>query len=166
MFKVKEHVVYPLHGIGTIENIFEKDIEKAKTVFYRIKLKDTGMVVSLPIDKATGMGLRRVIHKNKIKDIINKLSDSPGEIEENWKLRFQENINKLKTGAIENIVSVVKELFVRNKIKSLSIMERKQFENAYQMLVKEISLSGDTNEEEVNSIVSNKLDTLTPPLSQ
>ena len=164
-FKINEHVVYPLHGVGLIEEINKRALKGEQKKFYRIKLKDSGMIISIPTENAASMGLRHIIKKEDIKNVIKTLSEYPNNIEENWKLRFQENISKLKTGKIKNIVDVVKELFVRNKTKSLSVMERKQFENAYRMLIKELSISGETNEEEINSIISDKLDSLVGSVS-
>ena len=75
-------------------------------------------------------------------------------------MRFQHNIKKLKSGDPQELANLVKELFVRNKKKSLSIIERKQFENAFQMLIKEVSIATNASEEEVNSLLSSKLDEL------
>ena len=75
-------------------------------------------------------------------------------------MRFRNNIQKLKSGAPRQLADLVKELFVRNKKKSLSIIERKQFENAFQMLIKEVTIATRSSEEEVNSFLSSKLDCL------
>lgn len=159
-FKVKDHVVYPIHGVGIIESTYDKEVNAKNTLFLKVKMKESGMFISIPSDNADQMGLRKVIKKNEIAAILKKLTVYPDKIEENWKLRFQENIEKLKTGEIDSIVTVVKELYIRNKIKNLSIMERKQFEGAFKMLVKEIAISSDTDEKEANDLVSSKLDAL------
>ena len=159
-FKVKDEVVYPLHGVGVIESTFEKELDDKNVKFFKVFLKDSGMSISIPVGTAPQMGLRKIIKRSEIAKILKNLSIFPRKIEENWKVRFQENIDKLKTGDINNIAAVVKELFIRNKIKNLSVMERKQYENAYKMLVKEIAISDKASEEEVNSIVSGKLDIL------
>jgi len=159
-FKVKDYVVYPLHGVGVIDKKVENKVNDKTTPFFKILMKDTGLCISIPVENASAMGLRKVISKSKIAGALKKLSTYPEKIEDNWKLRFQENIEKLKNGDIDNIVIVVKDLFIRNKIKNLSIMERKQYEQAYKMLVKEIAIAGDTDEDEVNNLISSKLDDL------
>ena len=163
-FKVKDFVVYPLHGVGTIETTFEKEVKGEKTKFYKVKMRESGMFISVPVANAVEMGLRHIIKKSEIASILKKFSTLPKDIEDNWKLRYQENIDKLKTGDIGQVATVVKELFLRNKVKNLSIMERKQYENAYKMLVKEISLAGNTDEQEVSNLISDKLDNLAQKL--
>ena len=159
-FKIEDYVVYPLHGVGVVESTYDKEVNTKPVQFLKVKMKESGMYISIPHEQASAMGLRKVIKKTEIPKVLKKLSEYPQKIEDNWKLRFQENIEKLKTGDIENIVNVVKELYIRNKIKNLSIMERKQYEGAFKMLVKEISISSNSDEKEANTLVSGKLDSL------
>ena len=160
-FKVKDQVVYPLHGVGVIEDTYEKEgIQTDRTKYYKVKLKESGMTISVPAKNAEFMGLRKIIKKQDVSSVLKTLGVSPKNIEDDWKIRYQEHIDKLKSGTIANISTVVKELFLRNKIKNLSIMEKKQYEKAYKMLVKEIALSGNIDENEVGTLVSDKLDQL------
>ncbi len=159
-FKVNDDVVYPLHGVGIIDSTYEREINEVKTKFYKIKLKDSEMFISVPLKNAESVGLRKIMDEEDIKQVIRKLSNLPKTIEENWKVRYQENIEKLKSGKATNMATVIKELFLRNRVKSLSIMERKQYEGTYKMLVKEISISKKTDEKEVSNLISSKLDAL------
>ncbi|HMB01324.1 MAG TPA: CarD family transcriptional regulator [Spirochaetota bacterium] len=159
-FKKKDEVVYPLHGVGTVEGTYDTKVNNKKAKFLKVRLKESDMSISVPLENAEKMGLRKVIKKSEIAGILKQLTIYPKKIEDNWKVRFQENIDKLKTGDIKNLANVIKELFIRNKIKTLSVMERKQYENAYHMLVKEISISDKADEEEVNNLISSKLDSL------
>ena len=165
-FKINDKVVYPLHGVGVIDSTYEREVKDVKTKFYKIRMQESEMFISVPFENAEDMGLRKVIDKQDIDRVLRKLTILPKLIEDNWKLRYQENIEKLKSGKATSIATVVKELFLRNKIKSLSIMERKQYENAYKMLVKEISISGKTEEQEVSNLISSKLDTLAKKLDE
>lgn len=143
-----------------VESTYDKEVNSKPVEFLKVKMKESGMFISLPHDQAASMGLRKVIKKTEIPRILKKLSEYPSKIEDNWKLRYQENIEKLKTGEIDNTVNVVKELYIRNKVKNLSIMERKQYEGAFKMLVKEISISSNSDEKEANTLISGKLDAL------
>lgn len=159
-FKVDDHIVYPLNGVGVIQNTFDREVNGKEIKFFKLKMQDNGMFISIPADKAEELGLRKVIKKKEINTILEELSIYPTKIEENWKLRYQENIDKLKSGEMSSIVTVVKELYVRNKIKNLSIMERKQYESAFKMLVKEIAIASKSSEEDANNLISEKLDQL------
>lgn len=159
-FKISENVVYPPHGVGTVDSTFDRELNGKMVPFYKVQLMDSGMTVSVPVESAEAMGLRKLIKKADIPVVLKKLQVYPDKIEENWKQRYQDNTEKIKQGDIDSILSVVKELYVRNKIKNLSIQERKQYESAFKMLMKEISLSGNTNEEEAKTLISVRLDSL------
>ena len=157
IMKVNDYVVYPLHGVGILREIeTNEDNEK----IYKIELEEVGMTISIPDKSVKDMGLRNIIKKEELDEIVASFAEQPTCNEENWRVRFRNNIQKLKSGDPRQLADLVKELFVRNKKKSLSIIERKQFENAFQMLIKEVTIATRSSEEEVNSFLSSKLDCL------
>ncbi len=158
MLKVNDYVVYPLHGIGILTEVIENE-EKEK--LYKIKLQESDMSISLPLKSVGEAGLRKIISKEDISKVIDNFSTRPASSEDNWRIRFQENIKKLKSGSIENTITLIKQLFIRNKRKTLSTIERKQFESAFEMIIKEVSLASKTSKEQVTSLLSSKLDELT-----
>ena len=156
--KVNDYVVYPLHGIGVVKEILVNDQNEK---IYKIELEDAGMTVSIPFKSIKDMGLRGIVRKDEIDEIVKSFTSEPEKrSEDNWRVRFRTNIQKLKSGDPKQLADLIKELFVRNKRKSLSIIERRQFENAFQMLVKEVAISTSSSEEEVNTFLFSKLDTL------
>ena len=62
----------------------------------------------------------------------------------NWNLRYKENMAKLKTGDLFKITQVFKTLFLRERVKSLSSIEKKLLGTAKQIILSEIILSQDT----------------------
>lgn len=162
-FQPNEFVVYPFHGVGVVESIFEKADSSGNDIsrFYRIQVEDSGMIISVPIDCAARMGLRRIISKNLVDEAIGSLAIPSGDaIEDNWKLRYQENVDRLKVGGVDDMIVVIRDLFLRNRIKALSVMERKLYENTYRMLVKEIMTSTELSEEQVTELITEKLNQL------
>jgi CarD family transcriptional regulator len=78
-------------------------------------------------------------------------------MEEDWKLRYQINMEKVKTGSIFEVAEVARNLYRRSLEKDLSIMERKLYENAYQLITNEIALAKDLNIEDAGNIISEVL---------
>ena len=52
MFKVGDKVVYPMHGVGTIDSIEKKVILGKRNQFYMVTIINSGMKVMIPVDKA------------------------------------------------------------------------------------------------------------------
>jgi CarD family transcriptional regulator len=158
MYELGEKVVYPLHGVGVINSIEDKTVLGEKRSYYIIKLAISDMTVMIPTDKSEQLGLRQVVSSRDITKALKLINSEITDMEEDWKARYQHNFEKIKSGSILNVAEVVRNLFHRNKIKELSIMEKKLYENAYRLLVDEIAYVKNLDKEEAQNIVSEILE--------
>ncbi len=157
VFTVGDKVVYPMHGVGVIEAIEKKVVLGKKNEFYIITIINSGMKVMIPVENAATVGLRSVISKREISKVMALLKKTDVETEEDWKLRYQNNIEKVKSGSIYEVAEVARDLYRRGKGKELSIMERKLYENAYQLIIHEIAMAKDIEVAEAGNLVSEVL---------
>lgn len=154
MYKVGQNVVYPMHGVGRIDAIQKKTILDKTTNYYMIKILQGNIKIMVPVDKADEIGLRPVISKREVNKVLNILKDKGGKIESDWKVRYQSNIDKIKTGSIYEIAEVVRDLYKKNKQKELSLMEKKMYENALNQIILEISIAKNIKYDEVEKIIN------------
>jgi CarD family transcriptional regulator len=157
MFKVGDKIVYPMHGVGQIDGIEKKVILGKRSEYYMITIISNGMKVMIPVNNAKEIGIRSIIPKKDIKKVMAILSTEGEAIEEDWKLRYQNNIDKVKSGSIYEVAGVARDLFKRGSEKELSIMERKLYENAYQLITYEVAMSKNIAVDEAGNIVSEAL---------
>ncbi len=66
-----------------------------------------------------------------------------------WNKRYREYLEKIKTGSVFEIASVLRDLFILKSDKNLSFGERKMMDTAKNLLVKEISVATNTQEAKV-----------------
>lgn len=156
-FKLGDKIVYPMHGVGAIEAIEKKEVLGQKAEFYIIHIVNNGMKVMIPVKNALTVGIRSVISKNEVKKVLELLKKKDVKIEDDWKLRYENNVNKVKSGNILEVSEVARDLFRRGREKELSIMERKLYESAYNLLIHEIAMSKSVDVEEAGNIVSEAL---------
>ena len=156
-FKVGDYVVYPMHGVGAVTEVSKKTILGKKRDCYSLEIQTTKMKVMIPVDKAKQVGIRGIIPKKDIKKVLTLLSKDEVDTEEDWKIRYQNNMNKIKSGSIFEVADVCRNLFRRANGKELSIMERKLYESAYNLVKTEIALSKGVPQEEAGNIVSDIL---------
>ncbi|UCB46717.1 MAG: transcriptional regulator [Spirochaetota bacterium] len=150
-------VVYPLHGVGIISSIEDKTVLGEKRSYYIIKLAISDMTVMIPTHRSEELGLRLVVTSKDVKEALRIIEEDTADIDEDWKTRYQNNFEKIKSGSIFDVAEVVRNLFHRNRVKELSIMEKKLYENAYRLLVDEISIVKDMKKEAVQDIVAERL---------
>jgi CarD family transcriptional regulator len=163
MFKIGDIVVYPAHGVVMVEGIEVKEICRTKKTFYILKVIDSDVTVMVPTDNAHAVGLRRVIPKAEIPKIYEilkskkKMSNSTNG-HKSWNKRYREYGEKLKSGNIFEVAEVLKDIYLLQSEKELSFGERRMMDAARTLLIKEISISKNSEEESVAGEVKRLLD--------
>ncbi|MFN2366115.1 MAG: CarD family transcriptional regulator [Desulfurivibrionaceae bacterium] len=149
MFKCGDMAVYPAHGVGKIESIEKKEIGGTNQSFYMMKIIESGMVVMIPTT-AKETGLRNIIPPKDVKKVYAILKEKNVEISpQPWNQRYRDYMQKIKTGSVYEIASVLRDLNVLSSDKSLSFGEKKMMDTAKSLLVKEIALANKIQEKNV-----------------
>ena len=138
-FKVGQKVVYPNHGIGTIEQIEQKQIGSNTLPFYTLRLAATNSVVLVPVANAGEVGLRSPISSGECELLLKALSDDFNTSRGDWKDRFKEFSDKMRTGDIFSVAEVLKHLTFLSHQKPLSFREQRMMERARYLVVSELA---------------------------
>ena len=150
MFNVGDLAVYPAHGVGLIEGIEEKSISGIEHIFYVIRILDNDMKIMVPRKNAEHIGLRRVISDSEVKQVYAILEEKDVEFTpQTWNRRYREYMDKIKTGSIFDLATVLRDLYILQLDKPLSFGEKKMLDTAKGLLVKELSVAKDKKEEEI-----------------
>ena len=156
-FRQGDYVVYPIHGVGEIKEVTKKVILGKKKDCYVMEIQGSKMIVSIPTESVEVVGIRPIIDKKEIKKVLTLLKKDEIDTEEDWKIRYQNNMNKIKSGSIYEVADVCRNLYKRAFGKELSIMERKLYESAYNLVKMEVALSKGVTPEEAGNVVSDVL---------
>ena len=138
-FKVGQKVVYPNHGIGTIEQIEQKQIGAVALPFYTLRLAATNSLVLVPVSNASEVGLRRPISSGECESLFQALADDFSSPANDWKDRFKDFSDKMRTGNIFEVADVLKHLNFLSQIKPLSFREQRMFERSRYLVVSELA---------------------------
>ncbi len=153
MFEVGDKVVYPIHGAGVVESIEERQILGENRAYYIIKILHGRMQVMVPVKGGEQVGLRGITDHKGVKLMLDTLAADSTPMDENWNRRNRDNMDKLKTGKVEQVAEVVRNLMRVDKVKKLSTGEKKLLGNARQILVGEISLVRGISDDEAAAII-------------
>jgi CarD family transcriptional regulator len=146
-YKIKDHVVYPKHGVGQITEFKKINIGGIDVETYIIKFekdKASGMV---PVNKQSH--LRPLATINQVNKCISILKSKPKIKRSMWSRRAQEYEAKISSGKIYELAEVVRDL---NKGDDLmvdqSYSERQLFEKAYERILSEFQIILDVSLED------------------
>ena len=149
-FKIGDKAVYPAHGVGVIEGIETREIAGITQTFYVLKIMENGMTIMVPTRNADNIGMREVIAGEKIHQVFDILQERGVKLDsQTWNRRYREYMGKIKTGSVFEVAKVLRDLSILKTSKSLSFGERKMFDIAKSLLVKELSVALDESEEAV-----------------
>lgn len=157
MFNIGEKILYPPHGAGIIEGIEERVVLGKKQEYYIMKMPSEEMTVMIPIEGCDEIGVRYIIDKDEARKVLEAFRLEPVISEDNWNRRQRDNIAKIKTGNIYEVLSVVKALMVRERTKGLSTSERKMLNMSRKIMTSEIVLSGAADMSDVESIMNDTI---------
>ncbi|NLM00049.1 MAG: CarD family transcriptional regulator [Treponema sp.] len=157
-YKVNQKIVYPSQGVGKITEIKEKTFREQTLLYYVIYIEVTDMVIMVPVEKCDELGIRAIVSPEEALQAIDVLGENFEPITSDWKLRYQMNLDLLKSGSVNDIAKVVRCLYHRSKIKELPIMERKLYDSAKKLLEDELSFSLDKPMSEIEAMIHAKLE--------
>src|SRR5947207_9751419 len=138
-FKVGQKVVYPNHGIGSIEQIEQKQICNSLLPFYTLRLVANNSLVLVPVSNASEVGLRAPISSGECEMLFKALADDFSSPANDWKDRFKEFSEKMRTGDIFEVGEVLKHLTYLSNIKPLSFREQRMLERSRYLVVSELA---------------------------
>ncbi len=156
-FQVGEKVVYPNHGVGTIENISSRCFGTQQERFYLLRLSPSSMTVLVPFSHVGDVGLRKVTKCSEISRVLTFLAAGRPCCAHDWKDRFKENSEKMKGGSLLEIAEVFKALILIQMAKPLSFREKKMLERARSMLILETSVAKSVAEPEAVALIGRSL---------
>ena len=99
-FQVGEKVVYPNHGVGTVENISSRSFGSQEERFYLLRLFPNSLTVMVPFSHVGDVGLRKVTKCSEINRVLQYLSCGSPNCAHDWKDRFKENSERMKGGSL------------------------------------------------------------------
>ncbi len=148
IYNLKDHVVYPKHGVGKITAIEKATVGEINIQFYKIFIEKEKLILTVPINQQSK--LRHISSINQINKCVSILKTKPKIKRTMWSRRAQEYDQKINSGKIYELAEVVKDLNKNTDIiADQSYSERQLFEKAYERLKSEFEAVLKVRPEEV-----------------
>ncbi len=139
IYKIKDHVIYPKHGVGQIVAIENSVIADIEMTYYKIQVTKDKLILTIPVNQQGN--LRPISSVNQINKAISILKGKPKIRRTMWSRRAQEYDQKINSGEIYQIAEVVRDLNKNTEIPvDQSYSERQLFEKAYDRLLGEVAI--------------------------
>ncbi len=145
MFALDEKVVYPGHGVATIARIIEKKVGTHIVQFFELKFLNKDMTILIPVDNLSSVGLRSLTNTKAAEEVFKMLSEpcktGPSEpVASNWSKRNKEYQGKLRSGNLQDIGKIYRDLQLISTHKELSFGEKALLQQTELLLAQELAL--------------------------
>ena len=157
-FQVGDKVIYPNHGLGIVERVEEKTILGTTCGFFHLRIVSNDTTVFVPVANVDGVGLRKAITDEEVDRLFTLLGNGRIDNHQNWKGRFKDNSDKMRTGSIYDMADVLKSLTFLSKSKSLSFREKRMLDRAKSLIISEVSEVVREKAEEIEQKVESALE--------
>jgi CarD family transcriptional regulator len=137
--KIGDKVIYPNQGLGVIENIQDENYFGQEFQIYHVRILANNTLVLVPTANTEEIGIRKPISEDSIQDIFDFIRNGGDDVTMNWKGRYKEHVDLMKSGTVQDMALVLKSLYYLQLIKPLSFREKKMMEKAKELIVTEIS---------------------------
>lgn len=138
-FKVKDKIVYPAHGVGTIVGLEKQEVAGVAIELFVIDFDQEKMKLRVPTGKAKAAGMRPLSSDKTIKDAISTLKGRARIKRTMWSRRAQEYDAKINSGDIKLVAEVVRDLYRAEDQPEQSYSERQLFEAALDRMAREVA---------------------------
>ena len=101
----------------------------------------------------------RIAHReHAAADALARLEDGNIDTYKDWKGRYKQNLDKMKTGRLTDVAEVLKNLRLVSQRKSLSFREKKMYDRAKYLLVSEVAIVKGIPEAEAEKLIQKSLE--------
>jgi CarD family transcriptional regulator len=156
-YRVGDTVVYPHHGAAVIEKREKRSLQGEERDYLVLRLTYGDLTLMVPADATEEVGLRSVVSKKEVQQVMDVLKARDGSMPTNWSRRFKANYEKLRSGDIFQVAEVVRNLSLREQEKGLSAGEKRMLTKAKQVLVSELAAAIKKSDEETEALIDELL---------
>jgi CarD family transcriptional regulator len=140
-FQLGEKLIYPNHGVATVENISSRAFAGQFERYYLLRLTYNCLTVMVPFSHVAELRLRKVTRNGELARVLSFLAEGRCRRYQDWKDRFKENSERMRDGSLLAVAEVLKSLLILHSQKPLSFREKKMLDRARHMLITELSTS-------------------------
>lgn len=156
MFEIGDVVVYPIHGVARVLDIKKEKIGDTHQLCYILEteINKANTVIKLPVDKVASNRVRKIVDETEVQNVMEILKIRTKADSQTWNKRLREYQEKMRNGSIFQAAEVYRDLSLLKESKDLSYGERRLFDQARNLLIKELSIAKRIDEREIERTIT------------
>ncbi len=153
LYQIGDKVFYPMHGAGIIKAIEEREILGKTEEYCIINIPICKMDVMIPMKKVQTSGVRSLVDRKTMKEILFNFHHTEPLASLPWKERYSSNMEKMKTGNVHDSTEIIRDLLFQSKDKTLNSSEKQMLNQARKNVISEMLLITDLTENQAANLL-------------
>jgi len=142
-----------MYGAGLIEEVAESEQDGASQLYYVLRISVGDLRIMIPTSKAECLGIRPIQSREQMLGVFAAAGSRVCPMPDNWNQRYKENLERIKTGHLDEVVTVFRSLLSRERGKVLSSAEKKMLSAVKQILLSELILSLGVDKDQAEEVL-------------
>ncbi|MEZ4682460.1 MAG: CarD family transcriptional regulator [Caldilineaceae bacterium] len=158
-YAIGQTLVHPAHGVGKIINVEKIRLDESPQEYYVLRFADKQLTVRVPFKRADIVGLRQIMTKEKVKQVLSTLRAEPQVLPKDHKKRQKLLETLVYSGYPIKVAEAVRELTWRRRTKKhLGIEDQRLLDHGRGLLVQELGLAMKHDDGETLEVIDQALD--------
>lgn len=147
MFQIDDTVVYPGHGVATVQEVIERVVAGSTIVFLKLSFMFKDMTILVPTYNVDSIGIRFPNTEKELEIILQELAKKPERKLESidftpsgWNKRNKDYQLKIQGGKLVDIIKIYRDFMHISHMKELSFGERTLLQSIEDLIVQELQI--------------------------
>lgn len=147
-------LVHPHHGPCRVSKTTKRSFKGKSVRYLTLQVLENDLVLGVPVDHAEETGLRPLLDADSMRGVFTELTGPSSPPISMWSRRIKADTDRLRSGNIETIAGLARDLIRRNEDKPLSFGEKTLLRDALLPLAAEIAIVMSVDTEEAERIIT------------
>lgn len=147
MFKLKDNVIYPGHGVAIVDEIIERNVGTTTITFFKLTFLFKEMTILVPLYNIEGIGLRYQSDPEVIDAVLLELYKKPERkldgidfTPSGWNRRHKEYQLRIQGGRLVDLAKIYRDVMYVARQKELSFGERTLLQSVEDLMAQEVQI--------------------------
>lgn len=144
-FAILDRVVHPAYGPGLITAVEQMDAAIAGfRRYYVIDIYEQNLTVRVPVRRADRLGLRSVMSRDRVGNVLQTLSSAPNSLPGDYKQRQATIRERIKVTRPTELAEVIRDLFRYGEKNHLTSVDTQLLRSSMDRLAWEMACAADS----------------------
>lgn len=158
-YAIGQTLVHPAHGVGKIIDVEKIQLNESPQQYYVLRFADKQLTVRVPSKRADIVGLRQIMSREKVKQVLSTLSAKPEALPIDHKKRQKVLEELVYSGYPVKVAEAVRELTWRRRSKKhLGIEDQRLLDHGRDLLIQEVGLAMDHADNVTGEVIDGALE--------